>query len=320
MVERNLQSIYDLAKQTGVSTSTVSRVLNQSGRISERTRHRVLTAARKAGFRPRASVRRCTIAIVTDRFRYVSYGGYVSTLLTHLVSEMGQFDWVFEVYTESNVDRLGTRFIDGVISLAWDPATVDVLRELKDVPIVAINRLDLAGISAVSTDHAQGGRLVGEHLTQQGHRRIAVLTEERDWGAMQRVAGLRQAMAARDINEDDLLLVDTGHGPVGPALKSVIDQQATALFLAGEDLSLEAMSELAKLGCRVPDNLSVVGLESERISQFLQPPLTCLRQPFAKLASASLKLIGEHMENARGEPRHVLLDNDLAQRHSVRPV
>ncbi|MEX0744150.1 MAG: LacI family DNA-binding transcriptional regulator [Phycisphaeraceae bacterium] len=314
-------SVYDLAQRTGYSTSTISRVLNQRGRISAETRRRVLAAAREVGFRPRAAVRQNTVAIVMDRLRYATYGGFVSSMMTHLISELARYDIAVEVYTEDNVERLGSRFIDGVLALSWDQTTIARLRSLENVPVVVINRMDLDGFSVAASDHHQGGRLVGDYLLKCGHREIAFLAEEHDWGAQQRIEGVKAAMQAAGLDGESLRVAFTQHQPVYGALRRVLDEDRTALFLAGEDLTIEAMYILnAIFGIRVPDDLSVVGLENEKVSQFVHPPLTSLAQPLDQLATETLKLIVKHIREKQSKPAQSVVDNKLIQRESVRKL
>ncbi|MEO1235404.1 MAG: LacI family DNA-binding transcriptional regulator [Planctomycetota bacterium] len=317
----HVASIYDLAHQTGLSTSTVSRVLNQRGRISEKTRLRVLNAARQAGFRPRAAVRQTTIAIVLDRLRYNSYGGYVPTLLGHLAAELAEHRVAAEVYSEGNVDQLGTRFIDGVVALTWDDATVQRLRELERVPVVLVNRNDIEEFSAAVADHFQGGTLVAEHLLAHGHRCIGMLTEEGGWGYNQRVEALRQAMRRAGGNPADVRTAETQHGDPLPGLRRLLDAGATGLFLAGEDLTLPAMAALTRdLQLRVPQDVSVVGLEVQAVSPHLSPALTTLAQPLHETIVAALELVTSLIANEERRPVHRMLDNRLIERDSVRAV
>jgi DNA-binding LacI/PurR family transcriptional regulator len=318
MAHDPLNSIYDLAKKTGVSVSTVSRVMNQRGRISLETRQRVLAAARDAGFRPRMAARQITVAVVLDRMRYVTFGGFVSSLLTHVVDCLSKQDVAVEIYTENSVDRLGSRFIDGVLAMSWDDPTIDKLRQLRAVPVVLINRMDVPTLSSVATDHIQGGRLVGDYLLQRGHRRIAFLAEEADWGAQQRIHGLSATLEAAGVNLPPELIGYTQHQPLYGVLRRIIAQKPTAIFLAGEDLALEASFILTEvLGVQVPKDLSVVGIENAKVSQFVRPPHTTLCQPLDRLAEAAMQLLMQHITRHDATPRRELLENTLLERESV---
>ncbi len=318
---QSVKSIYDLARQTGLATSTISRVLNQRGRISMETRQRVLVAARDAGFKPRMSVRETAVAVVIDRIHFSVNGGFTASLLTFLIEQLAEKGVAVEVYTETSVSRLGSRFIDGVIAMSWDDATVAQFSHLKGVPVVIINRLDLDDFSAVASDHYQGGRLVGECLLRHGHSRIAFLGEERDWGANQRVQGLSDAMRAEGAELMPEMVAFTQHQSVRESLEKLLKSKPTALFLAGEDLALEGTFLLGNtLGVKIPDEMSVIGLESSKVSQFTSPPLTTLSQPLSKIARSALEVVMEQVESGSSIPKRILLENSMIERESVSQV
>lgn len=315
-----LSSIYDLARQTGLSTSTISRVLNQRGRISEKTRREVLAAARAAGFKPRAAVRRSTVALVVDRMRYAVYGGFVPIALSQLICEMARYDITAEVYTEDNVDQLGTRFIDGVIALTWDQQTLEKLQSLESVPVVLVNRQGDAAFSSVATDHALGGRLAGEHFILHGHQKIAFIAEEDDWGFEQRIDGMRQAMRSAGLSEQNLFVGLTNHQPLHQTLTELLSQKPTALVIGGEDLTIQAMHELMHvLQIRIPQDLSIIGMEVACVSEYVHPPLTTLAQPLDQLASEVLSLLNDSINSNDLTPRQVMIGTTLIKRQSVCP-
>ncbi len=253
--------------------------------------------------------------------RYATYGGFVTSMLAHLICELARYEISAEVYTEDNVNQLGTRFIDGVIALTWEPSTVAKLQALENVPIVVINRLGLEGASTVITDHFQGGKLVGAYFIRHGHQKIAFLGEERDWGSKQRVEGLRAAMEEHGIDPANLQTGFTEHQPVYGALRRLVSQAPTALFLGGEDLTIEAIYVLASiLNVKAPKDISIIGLENDRVSQFVQPPLSSLAQPLDALAAETLKLLTQLVDGNETKPLHVVVQNKLIERESVAAI
>jgi DNA-binding LacI/PurR family transcriptional regulator len=319
MARKSYRSIYELAEQTGVSASTVSRVLNRRGRISQDTRQKVLAAAREARFRPRMSARGTTIAVVMDRMRFVTFGGFVACLLTHVVDELARHSVSVEVFSEHNFNTLSERFVDGVLAMTWDADTVERLHTLQGVPIVLFNRMDVPEFSAVATDHRAGGKMVAQHLLERGHRRIAFLAEERDWGAMERLQGYRNALVAHGLELPDELIAFSQHQPLYGLLPRLMSHEPTALFIAGEDIALESAYILqAVLGVRIPEDVSVVGLENAKVSQFVTPTHTTLVQPLDKMAGEALRILLEQIESSSLDPIHVTLANQLIERDSVR--
>jgi DNA-binding LacI/PurR family transcriptional regulator len=319
--KRRYKSIYELAQRTGVSASTVSRVLNQRGRISLATRRKVLAAARAGHFRPRVAARGINVGVVMDRAGFLTFGGFLASLLACVLEELARQNVTVQVFTEKNVGTLGECFVDGVLAMTWDAATVEQLRRLAGVPVVLLNRMDVPEFSAVATDHQADGRIVAEYLLARGHRRMAFLAEEHDWGAAQRLAGYRQVLAKAGCELGDELVAFSEHQPLYGLLGRLMAQGPTAVFLAGEDIALESAHILASvLGARIPQDISVVGLENRKVSQFLTPPHTTLAQPMDRLAREALRLLLQHVETGSGEPLRVTLDNELIERESVRAL
>ena len=314
-------SIYHLAEELGVSPSTVSRVLNQRGGIGTATRQRVLERARAAGFRPRMTARQRTVAVVVDRYQYAAFGGFVPCLLSSLVQALSKHALAVELVTEHNRARLDERLIDGVLAMAWDDATIDAIRRLpQGVPVVTLNRMDVPGFSAVATDHRHDGALAVDYLAARGHRRIAMVVEEREnWGSRQRVEGFLSRLRELGLEGGEQAVASTGHQPMYGLLRRLSSTLGpTAIFVANENLGLEATYILRDvLGLRVPQDLSLVGMESPHVSQYLSPPLTAIAQPLDQLAERSLEVLLGHLDGGHREPVRVTLTNRLIERESV---
>ncbi len=314
------QSIYDLATDLGVSPSTVSRVLNHRGRIAPATRRKVLASARAAGFRPRMTARQTTLALVMDRQHYAnSTVGFIPLVLSSLVGVLSGKEVAVALFTEQNLNRLHDCHVDGVLALAWDDQTIGILRGLKDVPIVTLNRMDVPEFSAVATDHHADGEMAVDYLHGKGHRRMAMLCEEREnWGSRQRVGGFLERSKALGLNVDEQLVAYTDHQPIYGQLRRLMGMGPTGLFIANESLGIEALYILRDvLNLRVPADVSVIGMESSRVSQFISPPLTTIQQPLDELTSASVDLLLGQINEGSSQPARVVLKNRLIERESV---
>lgn len=315
------QSIYELAAQTGVSASTVSRVLNGRHGIGEATRRKVLSLARAQGFRPRMVARRVTVAVVVDRFQFASLGGFVSSLLSNLVEMLSKRQIAVELLTQHNLERLQEGLVDGILAMAWDDSTIEAIRKLPKVPVVTLNRMDIADFSAVGTNHRGQAQAAVEYLRGRGHRRIAMLGEERNnWGSIQRVEGFTEAMMSGGLPLDDRAIVFTDHQPIyGVVGRLMSGLKPTAIYVAAEDLALEASYILRDvLGLKVPQDVSLIGMESPKVSEFVAPPMTTLRQPLDELSEQSVELLLKLIEAKQPTtPQRILLDNKLIERESV---
>ncbi len=320
MSRKDANSIYDIARQTGVSSGTISRVLNNRKGVAPRTRKLVLDAVKSANFRPRMSAKPVTVAVVSDRVRYVVYGGYLSCLITFIVDELAKLDVAVEMYTEHNVDRLGDKFVDGVLAMTWDEATIERLRQLT-APVVFLNRMDLPEFSSVITDHYQSGILAADYFLDRGHRRIGFLGIANDWGSRERIRGFRESFARRNLEFDAALVGLTQHQPIYATIKNLIARQPTAMFLYSEDLVVEATFVLTNMmNLKIPDDISIIGMENPKVSQFLNPPHTSIYQPLDKLANQAMGLLMRLINNGKTEPEQVVIPNELIERESVREI
>jgi DNA-binding LacI/PurR family transcriptional regulator len=314
------ESIYDLAAKIGVSASTVSRVLNRRPGIGEDTRQKVLELARTNGFRPRTRLRQTTIAIVIDRLQFSSMGGFVPSLLSYLMRSLSRKNYAVELVTEHNFNRLYDRLVDGVIALTWDDITVDALKTLQGVPVVTINRVDVPSFSAVATDHKRDGEMAANYLYERGHMKVALVTEEREnWGSRERVSGFLAKCTELKMPIDPQSINYTGHQPAYGLLKRIIQElKPSALFVANENLALEVSYILKEmLGLRIPQDISILGMESPQVSQYLSPPMTSISQPFDQIAEKTIELMSRLVETDGMPPEVVMLKNQLIERESV---
>jgi DNA-binding LacI/PurR family transcriptional regulator len=323
-MKNKAQSIYDLAAQTGVSASTVSRVLNGRQGIGEATRRKVLASARAQGFRPRMVARRVTVAVVVDRYQFASLGGFVSTLLSHLVEMLSKRQIAVELFTQHNLDRLQEGLVDGVLAMAWDSSTIEAIRRLPKIPVVTLNRMDIQDFSAVATDHRLQAEAAVDYLYSRGHRRIAMLGEERNnWGAEQRMEGFTTAMKAKGLAVDERSIVFTDHQPIyGVVGRLMAGLKPTGIFVAVEDLALEASYILRDvLELKVPQDVSLLGMESSKVSEFVAPPMTTLRQPLDELAERSVECLLSLIESKEAvAPQRIMLESKLIERESVATI
>lgn len=322
MAGKSVQSIYELADNLGVSASTVSRVLNRRSGIGESTRRRVLASARAAGFRPRMTARQHTIGVVIDRHRFNSYGGFVPNLLSCVVESLSKHDVAVELITEHSLERLSERLLDGVIAMAWDDATVDMLRGVKGAPVVTLNRMDVPELSAVASDHRQHGEMAAQYFASRGHKQMVMICEERNnWGTEQRIGGFTETLRTLGLPVDEGTVSFTEHQAMyGLLHRLTTSRKPSAIFVANEQLGLEAAHILQHvLKVRVPHEVSLVGMESPQVSQFIAPPLTTIGQPLEELAERALEILLKQLDEP-GPPQHIVLGNRLIERESVATI
>jgi DNA-binding LacI/PurR family transcriptional regulator len=136
------------------------------------------------------------------------------------------------------------------------------------------------------------------------------------------VEGFTAALKAAGLPVDDRCIAFTDHQPMYGVLRRLVnDFNPTAIFVAGEDMGLEASYILRDvLGLKIPQDVSLLGMESAKVSQFLAPPMTTLCQPLEELARRSMDLLLHRIGARLGKPEQIILDSTLIERESVAAV
>ena len=303
----------DVARAAGVSPSTVSRILNSSAGVAPEKRAAVDAAIRELDFRPNASARSLktgttmTIGVVVQDLeslfftrvlsgveQRLSAGGYVP------VTVSGGWNATREA---ERIRVLMDRRIDGLVVVCGHIADAVLAEFARRRPIALVGR-ELAAPRMASKwlDQVQVGYIATQHLLQLGHRRIAHLGGPLDQlDAVQREAGWRRALREAGIEPDPRLVVQSDFTETGGllAMQRLLDGAPpfTAVFAANDQSAYGASVALYRRGVRVPDNLSLIGVDDLRASSFVTPALTTVRQPLHEIgryaAEALLHMLGQ---------------------------
>jgi len=343
-------TIRDIARESNVSVSAVSLVLNNaplSRYIPATTKKRIQGAARKLGYSPNQlaralrSRRNSTIGLmvfdITDPFctpilRGIERGLYALShlsILTDAHNERKRFERYMEMLLE--------RRIEGMIVIAnWLFVDINLLADLQkqSIPAVVIGReLKINAISSVMVDNEAGGRIAMEHLYSLGHRKIAFIRGPKvlsDTG--QRWQGVKSFAASVGLSIDSKLVVDLpnsfdpNHGfETGAKLTEELmtrKRPFTALMAFDDITALGAMHALTKASIRVPEQCSVIGFDDVAPAALSIPPLTTVRQPLEIMGETAADIIAGAM-NAVVERRpfqavHLRLLPELIVRRSTR--
>lgn len=291
----------DVARQAGVSTATVSFVLNSSKPVTPEVRQRVQSAIVALGYRPSHAAQ----ALRTGRS--ATLGLMIPDLTNPFFPKLAQDveqearalgyavlladshdDLSLQNELIQNFERRG---VDGLLIV---PAmkTSDTLQ--ASVPIIVLDRL--AGETpAVHSDKWQGGALAAEHLLKLGHREFGILAgPERNQGIGERVRGMLDTLAAAGVELPASRLVfgeySVESGRAGT--QHLLDGGGTftALLCANDTLALGALSALQSAGKTVPQDISLIGFDDIAWAALSSPPLTTIRQDTRELARAALHM------------------------------
>src|SRR5262245_15733926 len=330
-------TISDVAAYAGVGVSTVSRVLNDSPRVSETTRARVLEAMAALEYRPNPLARGLsrgrsqTIGVVVPFFTHASaverlrgvaaaLGGSRYDLVLFNVESPIHRDDYFAALTRR--DRA-----DGLLVLSLPPRESDLVRlEAAGVPVVLV---DARGkdVSMVVTDDAEGGRLATRHLLALGHERIGFIGEDPSnvfgfTASPARERGYRETLESAGLEyRNDYVR----YGPHERTIAQRLTEQLlarrdrpTAVFASSDVQATGVLAAARAAGMRVPDDLSVIGFDDIELSAYAG--LTTVRQPLFESGRLGAQLLLDALaHNGASEPITKELGLELVERSTTGP-
>lgn len=300
-------TIYDVAKEAGVSIATVSKVVNGNGRISEKTINHVNEVMRRLNYQPSTiasaltSKRTYTLGIIVPNIANPFFGE-VTRIIEKYAHESGYTMMVCSTYNDveleiQNIQLLMRQQVDGMI-IATEQISNKVLLELniRNVPIVKFSAFnDSEKMLSISTDNYKGGEKAAAYLYENGHRDIWIIGEQSRHSEQQRIAGFRAYFAQKGHELDNSVVYhsDTEYEDAIEMVKQLLKQDnlPSAIFVTTDIVAVILMNIAQQMGIRVPEDLSVIGFDNTIFAQLYHPQLTTIAQPvnaMGRLAVESL--------------------------------
>lgn len=313
-------TLSDIAREAGVSVSTVSRILSGDprARVSEETRTRVATIAETARYRPnfvgralRASKTFVVALVVPDLTNAVFselMRGVEEEALSHgYMVLLARAETMAAGGIESLIDE---RRVDGVLLQLGDRTSVSTLAGLVDraLPAVVINSPAVEGVSTVALPDADAAEAAVRELLALGHRRIGLLNGlPQSSTARRRERGFREALRAAGEQVRDEWVLSTGYAPrdgrsAARALAG-LRERPTAVVVANVNAALGTLLECRRLEMSVPEDLSVVAIHDSWPAECSMPPLTSVRMPLYEMGRAAMASFVERIDH--GTVNHV---------------
>lgn len=328
-------TIADVAQEAGVSPATVSLVLNGKPGVAAKTRHRVLLAAEKLNYRPNASARGLalqktgTVGVIVPDIGSPFYAELVRGVEEE-ASAQGYY--LMLCTTSGKPDRekmylrlLGEQRVDGFIFLTprGDEASIRAIHA-QGFPLVVVDRDIQAAddVIEVVVDNFHGALSAMEHLIGLGYRRIGFINGIPGLQASQdRLRGYQIALQEHGIPFSSELVVVGNFSDAGgyQAMRELFSHQPTveAVFAASDVMAIGAIRAVREAGLRVPEDIAMLGFDDVPLAAQVDPPLTTVRQPMAKMGSIACNLL---LKQIRGEEileRKVILQTELVVRSST---
>lgn len=307
-----------IAREAGVSPSTVSRILNGTARVSDVKRLAVEKTITRYNFKPNSIARglakgqTLTIGVLTQAIESPFYGEALRGIEDALAATGFAPLFVSGHWNlKDEVDRMAllqARKVDGVIVLGGRLSDEQLVKYAQRTPIVITGRvLEAPNLSSLSVNDHLGAYKATQHLIESGHTRIAYISGPQDHpDSVERLRGYRDALADAGLPSDPALVAQADFHEAGGllAINQLVNARLdfTAVFAANDQMAYGARLALYRLNIRVPEDISLVGFDDLPNSIYTMPPLTTIRQPVYEVgvvaAQSVLKLINGEVVNA----------------------
>jgi DNA-binding LacI/PurR family transcriptional regulator len=327
--------IRDIARLAGVSTATVSKVLNNYTEVSDATKARILKIVEEVGYIPNSSAR----ALSTKRTWLI---GIVYSEHLHIGLEHNYFSGVLEAF-KTEVESLGydvvfisgkdigylkrcqVRNVDGVFVVTADMMDTG-LTELFDSKIKCVTTdVPYKSIPLVYSDNRQGSILAIDHLIQLGHRRIAHIAGPLTTIAGQeRLDGYRQGLVNAGIEFDASLVIEAAEYDSNSGYECMkkllnLPQRPTAVYVMCDLTALGVIHAINECGLKVGEDISVVGFDDIELASHIHPALTTVKQDRKAIGKALAQILNKSINHEKVDVR-TLIDTELVVRESTTPL
>ncbi|CAH1219859.1 LacI family DNA-binding transcriptional regulator [Paenibacillus sp. JJ-223] len=327
-------TIYDIAREAGVSIATVSQVINGKGKISEKRRAEIMEIMERLNYQPSAIA-----AALTGKQTY-TFGLLVPDISNPYFAELARavedrsrkLGYSVVICSTDNKDERVERYlnllqqkrVDGMM-IGTGISNAEILAPLlqQSIPVALIARhLPTLEVHTVAIDDRLGGALAARHLLELGHERMAVLAEQAGVSSSrERVRGFREALeqAGHELAAERVLESAIEPGAAKAAALQLLgaSPRPTALFCCNDMQAIGALQAAKELKLRVPEELSVVGFDNTILASVTSPPLTTIAQPIEELGRHAVDLLIDELKEERQPARNMILKPELVVREST---
>lgn len=330
-------TIYDVAKKTGYSITTVSRALNNYSDVNEKTKKIIVKTAEEMGYFPNSFARSLTmkksftlgVIFVEDLGVGIKHPFFSAVIegFKRRVEKFG-YDLIFinryiGKEKKSYIDHAYYRGVDGVIVVCSnydDPEVVKLIE--SSLPSVVLNvHSDKTNVVYSNNNHAC--ELVIDHLYSLGHRNIAHIAGASDtFTGKERLNGYKLALDKYGIPLNESYIVDGGYFSYEGGYEAMnqlltLEDVPTAIFAAGDIMALGALKAIKEAGLSVPEDISIVGFDDIDLAQHITPSLTTIRQNTELMGKKAADLLLNQINHKDDDYSAVILPVELMVREST---
>ena len=327
--------IEEVAKLSGVSRSTVSRVINNDPNVKESTRARVKEVIRKVNYRPNsvarglASGRTRIIGLVLPTAQSSLFTDpYYPRLIQGITAVCNARDYSVMLWLtnpeqeQSKIHQLvSDSLLDGMVIASYliDDPILEALTK-AGLPFLLIGRHPTrTDLSYLDADNLQGAREAVVHLLRLGRSRVATITGPKNMIAgIDRREGYERAFRERGMSPDPALMVEGDFSESGgyTSMMRLIPQNPDAVFVASDTMAVGALRALRESGKRIPEDVAVVGFDDIPSAAHMDPPLTTVRQSIQGMGQLAAETLIQIVNEGTAPPHRLVLPTELVIRSS----
>ncbi|MCT4686810.1 LacI family DNA-binding transcriptional regulator [Vallitalea sp.] len=328
-------TIKDIAKLAGVSHATVSRALNNSPLISDKTKARIKKIAKDNNYIPNYSAKSLkldksyNIGVFLSALEGTSPSFFYSSIkgVNRLMKERN-YNLVVKAIDDLGEDYsiVNSKHYDGILVVSQKKQDDEFIKYIGalNIPVVVLNRkINIEGTTCVYSEDRDGAYQAVKYLTNLGHKRIGLIKGKEGFlNSSERLEGYKLAM-----NEASLIvnkkLIASGKFDVISGYKGmnkILDNNTklpTAMFCSNDEMAFGAIKAIIEKGLRVPEDISVVGFDDIEMCKYITPELTTVRREISKIAYSGTEILFNMLDNNNKEFYHTKVDCKLKIRQSV---
>ncbi|KHF39655.1 catabolite control protein A [Halalkalibacter okhensis] len=329
-------TIYDVAREAGVSMATVSRVVNGNPNVKPATRKKVLEAIERLGYRPNAvarglaSKRTTTVGVIIPDISSIFFAELARGIED--IATMYKYNIIL-CNSDQNQDKeihlintLLEKQVDGIVFMGGH-ITEEHVEQFKrsPVPVVLAATLDAnSEIASVNIDYRQAVYDAISNLIEKGHSRIGMLSGTLDdpVNGYQKFLGYREAIEGAGLSFDEELVVigdytyDSGIDAMESFLK--LENKPSVIFASTDEMALGVIHGAQDHGLSIPDDIEVLGFDNTRLATMVRPTLSTVVQPMYDIGAVSMRLLTKLMNKEEVTEHVVVLPHRIEFRQSTK--
>ena len=332
-------TLKDIAEKAGVSSMTVSRVMNgKTGAVSQETSERIKKIAQEMGYVPNSSARalasrssRLITALLQeyDEDRNPLEDSYTSCFLGELALQIKKEGYDLMLHYVKDYSEITYSLkswnVAGAVFIGMFDESIRKLQENNHIPLIFTDSYSsVRSITNVGIDDYRGGELAAEYFLENGHRNVAFYGPEAlDNGVvMHRLRGFVSVLRKAGISLAQENFINLGVQDLGGELVRLCsgDNPVTGIFTTADNCAYQIYSEAYRKGLSIPKDLSVIGFDDLSMSELVTPPLTTVRQDIKKKALVTCELLMKNIREPDSPAENIVLNVELSRRKSVRKL